>query len=198
MREVPLYLIGLGAILLVAACGGSNLTYVKRPMPSVISGATRVTVGELTYDGLNIGDYSYEAYIEQKRAKAELAGKDSDSAQQWEQLRQKWKSDFANILSTNLAAEGMAANTGTARDGLVIAGNVEFIEPGFYAFVAVRPAMTRIRFRIYDTKAPGISLYEFVGTEIAGGVTLDQRVSSTLNRLAASVARFIAGETTGH
>ena len=72
--------------------------------------------------------------------------------------------------------------------------NVDSINPGFYAPIAIRPSQTEVTVQIYDAQKPDTILYEGVGEAQSRGQIMAQRVGEDVIQIAEDIARFVIEE----
>ena len=184
------------AIAALAAACGPSITYVKRPSSAALKGQKELAVA-VTYDGLMIGNKTFEQYIADKQAKADDKSKD-ESASKWAEWRGIWAKDTASIVGEAVKGAGVTVKEvkapGDAKSGVVVHVNVEAIEPGYYAVVAAGPSETRVRVRIFDAKKPGDVLYELTGTSGHSGYSTGGRVGDDIKTLASALGDALRGE----
>ena len=139
----------ISTALLVAGCG-PPWRVVAQAVPNPMYGATAFSVAPIDFNGLRVGEKSEAGY---------LAEKDQDTRDKWVGDKVAMNEEFLTSLMSRARDDGVQVSPQPGAP-FVIHPKVEWVEPGFYAYVASKPSEVHMTLRI--TTAEGVLVDEII------------------------------------
>ena len=143
MRRSKLSLLALAGLLLFFSLGGCSppWTVVVQAVPNPMLGKGSFTVQPIDFTGLRVGEKTEASW---------LAEKDEEQRSSWLEDKKGMNDEFASNLINEAKDEGIQVSPPSQQAPFIVQPKVEWLEPGFYAYVAKRPSQMRMTVRISD------------------------------------------------
>jgi hypothetical protein len=175
----------------LTACGPS-WTVVRQASPNPFVGNRQWAIHPMDYRELRVGGGTEARH---------LSDKSPEQIASWEEDKAAIDGAFRRELTSEAGASLLAPGGAP----FAIAPRITFIEPGFYAVVASRPAQVDLTLRILDARNAVLDEILFECTEGAGGTTVNgipvtnlssgDRLRNCGERLGGQVAEYLRART---
>lgn len=131
----------VGSLLFaVAGCGRSYpWRVVQQANPNPLLGQKQFAVAPIDFSGLTVGEKSEEAY---------LSGKEENDKKGWLEAKAGLQEEFNKSVRVGGNDAGLQLVLGESGAPFIVKPKVDFIEPGFYAYVAAKPSQVKMTVKI--------------------------------------------------
>lgn len=177
----PNLVMGLLVLALVGCGGGPQWRAVMQSNPNQLAGQKQFTVAPLDFAGLTVGQKSEADY---------LSAKEDEAKKGWVESKAGLEDEFIKSLRAGAVTSGVQMSVGAAGAPFILKPKVDFIEPGFYAFVASKPSQVKMTVKIVS--ADGKDVEEFVIEHAAGGASNSSRLRADGAALGEYAANYVA------
>lgn len=181
MNKQVLVTIASSLLALVLMGCGPRWHVVSQAAPNPMSASSKFFVEPLHFENLIVGGKNEDAY---------QATKSPEQQASWKADKDGMAAEFANGYSDARDAVGVANSPAGA---FTVRPHITFIEPGFDAVVASRPAEVRINVQILNEQ--NVTVDEFTISAQATGFASGSRVRVAAKDLGVVTARYVKART---
>ncbi len=181
-------LFAVASASVLAGCGGPQWVIHSQAAPDPFLNQRNFSVLPADFTGYLIGGKSEAEYLSSKNPEQQ-AGFQSD--------KQGIDEAFANSLAGHAQGSGITVARATGPEGapFQIHPLIQWLEPGYYAAVAARPAELRMVVRV--TSPDGKVIDEIEVHEKGKGLATGLRLRKAADNLGEDVAAYLATRVTG-
>ena len=178
-------LCAVGGLVLVVSSGcGPSWTVIKESNPNPYLGNKTFSYQPIDFTNLRVGDSTEEAW---------MSDKDPEVLAEWQVDKKSISDVFFQSVREQVADEGITIDDQAAQ--YTLEAKIDWLEPGWYAFVVNRPSLVRLRFRVLDRNGTVIDEILVASSTaprlLDGTVKMAVRLRRDAGKMAGNAARFL-------
>src|SRR6478609_8927359 len=179
-------LIGL-ALFAVVGCGPAAVPWrvLSQANPNPVLGQKQFVVAPVDFSTLTVGSKSEAEYLSKKKPE-DVAG--------WEHAKAAFQEEFDKAIRATGTSAGLSITVGESGAPFIIKPKVDYIEPGFYAYVSSSASGVKVTMKIVsaDGKEVDEILLEHHTSASMGKASVESRVRHDGEGMGTQAAQYIA------
>jgi hypothetical protein len=179
-------------VLACVGCGAGPIPWqvVSQTQPNPLLGQTHFAVAPIDFSTLMVGNKSEAEYLSVKK---------EETQESWTETKATLEGAFVENLTSAAASKGISVITGATGAPFIIRPKVNYIEPGFYAYVSAMASDVKMYIQIATPEGAVIDEFQIEnGTEGSlGKASTNSRLKHDGTALGKFAARYLAARTTG-
>jgi hypothetical protein len=174
------------ALVAVTGCGGTiPWRVVSQANPNPLLGQKQFVVAPVDFSKLTVGAKPEAQYLSEKSP---------EDRQGWEQAKAAFQEEFDKAIRASGTAAGLNIGLGESGAPFVIRPKVDYIEPGYYAYVSSGSSGVKVSMKITSADGKDVDevLLEHHTAASMGNASVQSRVRGDGEGMGNQAAEYVA------
>lgn len=177
------------AIVAVTGCGGTiPWRVVSQANPNPLMGQKQFVVAPVDFSKLTVGAKPEAQYLSEKSP---------EDRKGWEDAKAAFQEEFDKAIRATGTQAGLNISLGETGAPFVIRPKVDYIEPGYYAYVSSSSSGVKVTMKITSADGKDVDevLLEHHTSASMGSASVQSRVRGDGEGMGAQAAQYVAQRT---
>ncbi|HET7544451.1 MAG TPA: hypothetical protein VFK05_31485 [Polyangiaceae bacterium] len=175
------------ALVAAIGCGAGTVPWrvMSQANPNPVVGQKQFVVAPVDFSTLTVGAKSEAEY---------LSKKSPEDRQGWEHAKAAFQEEFDKAIRASGTQAGLNITLGASGAPFVIKPKVDYIEPGYYAYVSSSASGVKVTMKIVTAEGKDVDevLLEHHTSASMGSASVESRVRADGEGMGAQAAQYIA------